>query len=411
MTELIANDVNEPVESLFAAQPIFDVERNRVAVELLYRNSNGVTALELGDDIATTELVYNLCSGISNQIASYSAPVFINVSTEFLLSGRFLPLDPEHVVIELVERITPSVELTASVAELKRRGFKFALDDLEFDASWEPLLALADYVKVDILTACDERVSVHMRRLKKYPLTWLAERVETIEQYEKYKAMGFSLFQGYFLARPELVTGTKVPVAALKLAMLIEVLFEDEPDINQLSALLNDEPTLVLGMLRIANSPLYRKTRDVSSVKELVMRLGLDLTRKWILMFAVLNQSNPATASLVLTRAYFLLKLAQLWEIEQELHPQFFLTGLLSGVDLIYNVAPENFVADLSVSEVIKQALCQQQGDAAEALALVKDIEQANAMKSAEHDVATIYFSHYNSEQYFVQEKFSQFGA
>lgn len=405
------NESQPIVESLFAAQPIFDAEHNRVAVELLYRNSNGVTALDLGDDLATTELLYNLCSGISNQIASYSAPVFINVSSDFLLSGRFLPLEPENVVIELVERISPSIELIASVSELKRRGFKFALDDFEFDASWDPLLSLADYVKIDILTSSQEHVITQMRRLKKYALCWLAERVETPEQFEAYKAMGFSLFQGYFLAKPELVSGKKVPAAALKLAQLIETLFQSEPDINKLSALLNDEPTLVLGMLRIANSPLYRKTRDVSSIKELLMRLGIALTRKWVLMFAVLNQSNPATASFVLTRAYFLLRLAKIWQLNDTKQPLFFLTGLLSGVDMLFGVLPADFVADLNISEEIKQALCLDKGEAAKAVNLVKQIEKANSLKIEHCDIPTDYFSCYNSEQYFVQEIFAQYRA
>ncbi|HSG53486.1 MAG TPA: HDOD domain-containing protein, partial [Rheinheimera sp.] len=215
----------------------------------------------------------------------------------------------------------------------------------------------------------------------------------------------------YFLAKPELVSGKKVPAAALKLALLIETLFQSEPDINKLSALLNDEPTLVLGMLRIANSPLYRKTRDVSSVKELLMRLGIDLTRKWVLMFAVLNQSNPATASLVLTRAYFLLKIAKIWQLNEGKQPLFFLTGLLSGVDMLFGVLPAHFVADLSISDEIKQALCLEQGEAAKAVALVKQIEKANSLKIEHSGIPTDYFSYYNSEQYFVQEVFAQYRA
>ena len=120
------------VQSLFAAQPIFDRNNNRVAVGLLYRSDNGITALELGDNKATTELLYNLCSGISNQIAQYNAPVFINVCADFLLSDSFLPLDADNVVIELVERITPDADFIAHVAAFKRRGFRFALDDFEF---------------------------------------------------------------------------------------------------------------------------------------------------------------------------------------------------------------------------------------------------------------------------------------
>lgn len=401
----------EKKSSLFAAQPIFDKNLQRIAVELLYRSDSGVNALEIGEELATTELIYNLCSGISNQITHYQVPAFINVSADFLMSGSFLPLEPEKVVIELVERIEPTAQLISCVGELKRRGFSFALDDFEFDASWDPLLALADYVKVDILTCSLEKLDAQLARLKRFNVILLAERVETQEQFNYCQEKGFSLFQGYFLARPEIVRGKKVSASALKLAQLTEVLFVDEPDINKLSTLLADEPSLVLGMLRIANSPLYRKTRDVSSVKELVMRLGLDLTRKWVLMFAVLNQAKPIAANLVLTRAYFMQNLAQLWQVPEQTQSQFFLTGLLSGVDILYEVAPADFIADLNIAAEIKSALCEGQSRAARAIECAKSIERAYSLKTDERNIPQQLFELYNTAQYFVQEKFSQFNA
>ena len=401
----------QPLQSLFAAQPIFDRNNNRVAVELLYRSDNGVNALEIGEELATTEIIYNLCSGISEQITQYQAPVFINVSAEFLLSGSFLPLEPEQVVIELVERISPSSELVAAVAELKRRGFRFALDDFEFNASWQPLIALADYIKIDILNCTHEHVLAQMMQLKRFPLIWLAERVETQAQYQQYKDLGFQLFQGYFLARPELVSGKKVPAAAFKIAELIENLFVPEPDITQLALMLNNEPTLVLGLLRIANSPMYRKTRDVSSVKELLMRLGIELTRKWVLMFVVMNQSNPATVSLVLTRAYFLLGVARDWHQDENIQQQFFLAGLLSAVDILYGVEPLRFIHELNVSAQLKNALTSQEGKVARAIELVKSIEISYALKCPQHQTEQCYFDLYNAQQNYVQQLFTQFKA
>ncbi|MBU2069196.1 MAG: EAL domain-containing protein [Gammaproteobacteria bacterium] len=401
----------QDVQSLFAAQPIFDTNNNRIAVELLYRSDSGVSALELGDKLATTELLYNLCSGISAQIAQYNAPVFINVDADFLMSGSFLPLEAEKVVIELVERIAPSPELVACVAALKQRGFRFALDDFEFTADWEPLIALADIIKVDILQCPVDTIHEQMLRLRRFPLTWLAERVETPEQLQHCKDMGFTLFQGYFLARPELVTGKKVPAATLKLAELIDNLFQPEPDIAKLSRQLNDEPTLVIGMLRIANSPLYRKTREVSSVKDLIVRLGLDVVKKWVLMFAVMNNCSPAAASLILTRAYTALQLAQSWHLDIAKQNQCFLTALISGVDVLFGVAPAEFVADLNVAPEIKAAICQEQGEAARAVAIVQAIEQAYSMKMITDDTEQQYFGLYNQQQYEVQQKFRLFSA
>lgn len=396
----------QDLQSLFAAQPIFDSNNNRVAVELLYRCDSGITALELGDNQATTEIIYNLCSGISEQIAQYNAPVFINVCADFLMSGSFLPLEPDKVVIELVERIKPTTAFIASVAELKRRGFRFALDDFEFTSDWEELVALADIIKVDILNSDIASVMKQRLRLKRFKLKWLAERVETVEQYEQYRLMGFDLFQGYFLSRPILVTGKKVPAGTLRLAELIDNLFQPEPDISKLTEQLTDEPNLVVGLLRIANSPLYRKTREVSSIKELIVRLGLDIVRKWVLMFAVLNNTRPAAANLILTRAYTMQQLASSWQLDVVQQNQFFLTGLISGVDVLFGVSPSEFINGLNLAPQIAQAIRNGHGEAARALGVVKLIEQAYSMKTVPAEITPDYFNLYNQQQFEVQEKF-----
>uniref|UniRef100_A0A486XQX5 Predicted signal transduction protein n=1 Tax=Rheinheimera sp. BAL341 TaxID=1708203 RepID=A0A486XQX5_9GAMM len=399
-------EIVQDEQSLFAAQPIFDNHNNRVAVELLYRSDSGITALELGDNQATTEIIYNLCSGISEQIAQYNAPVFINVCADFLMSGSFLPLEPDKVVIELVERIKPTTTFIASVAELKRRGFRFALDDFEFTPDWEELVALADIIKVDILNSDIANVMKQRLRLKRFNLKWLAERVETVEQYEQYRLMGFDLFQGYFLARPILVTGKKVPAGTLRLAELIDNLFQPDPDITKLTQQLTDEPNLVVGLLRIANSPLYRKTREVNSIKELIVRLGLDIVRKWVLMFAVLNNSRPAAANLILTRAYTMQQLACNWQLDLVQQNQFFLTGLISGVDVLFGVHPSEFIKGLNLAPQIAQAICNGHGEAARALGLVKLIEQAYSMKIVAAEITPEHFNLYNQQQFDVQEKF-----
>lgn len=398
-------------QSLFAAQPIFDHNLNRAGVELLYRSDSGVTALELGDNLATTELVCNLCSSISEQTAHYHAPVYINVCANFLMADSFLPLDAENVVIELVERIAPTTEFINSVRVLKARGFRFALDDFEFTPAWEPLIALADVVKVDILLCDLPKVRAQMFRLRNYKLQWLAERVETQEQYEICKTMGFSLFQGYFLARPVVITGQKVPPAALRMAELISTLFQPQPDITLLSKQIHDEPALVMGMLRIANSPMYRKTREVSSVKELIVRLGLDLIRKWVLMFSVFNQCKPAAASLVLTRAYCAQAIAQQWQLNEKSQSQFFLTALLSGVDILFGITPAAFVSGLSLSDEIKQAICDGTGAAAEAVNIIHTIEQAYSMKRLPPEVPTDYFTLYNQQQLDVEQKLNMLNS
>ncbi len=403
-------DINNAVQlqSLFAAQPIFDRSQQRYAVELLYRNDSGVTALELGDMHATTELLYNLCSGISEQISQYRAPVFINVCAEFLLSRSFLPLEPCQVVIELIERIDPSAEFIAAVASFKQQGFRFALDDFEFNAAWQPLIALADIIKIDVLSSSLADVERYKAQYSRPGLLWLAEKVETEEQFAAFSALGFDLFQGYFLSRPLIVSGKKIEPSALKLADIISCLFEPVPDLNKLAAVLQDEPTIVMGMLKIANSPLYRKTREVSSIKEVLTRLGLELTRKWLLMYAVLSSTTPPAAITVLTRAHSTQRIAEQWQLDAAHCQQYFLAGLISGSDMLFGVAPQEFLTHLHVPQQIEAALSRNSGPMADALTLVQKIERGYALKLPADNAELPYIGLYNNELAEVQKRLAQ---
>jgi EAL and modified HD-GYP domain-containing signal transduction protein len=393
------------LQSLFAAQPIFDRNKKRYAVELLYRSDTGVTALELGDVKATTELLYNLCGGITEQIEQYRAPVFINVCAQFLLSRSFLPLEPSQVVIELIERIEPTAEFIAAVASFKQQGFRFALDDFEFNDTWQPLLELADIIKIDVLNSNLAEVERYKALYSRPGLVWLAEKVETEQQFIAFKALGCELFQGYFLAKPLLIAGKKIEPSVMRLAEIIGCLFADEPDINQLVLLLQDEPTIVMGMLKIVNSPLYRKTREVSSVKEMITRLGLELARKWVLMYAVLNNTAPTAAITVLTRAYTAQRIAKLWQLGNEQCHQYFLAALISGSDMLFGIESERFLQHLNINPDIKQAISCNSGQMAEALAIVCNIERGYALKLAASAAELPYISCYNQELADVQKR------
>lgn len=393
------------LQSLFAAQPIFNRDKQRYAVELLYRSDAGVSALEIGDVKATTELLYNLCCGITEQIEQYQAPVFLNVCAQFLLSRTFLPLEPSQVVIELIERIEPTPDFIAAVLSFKQQGFRFALDDFEFSAAWLPLLELADIIKIDVLNSNLDDIARYKTQYSRPGLIWLAEKVETEQQFIAFKALGFDLFQGYFLAKPLLIAGKKIEPSILRLAEIMSCLFADEPDINQLVLLLQDEPAIVMGMLKIVNSPLYRKTREVSSVKEMVTRLGLDLARKWVLMYAVLNNTVPIAAITILTRAYTVQSIARQWQLSNEQRHQYFLAALISGSDMLFGVESERFLQHLNINPDIKQAISYNSGQMAEALVIVRNIERGVALKLAASAAELPYIALYNNELADVQKR------
>lgn len=370
------------MSQLFASQPIYNRQNQVFAHELLYRNDNGFSAIDVGEDIATTELIYNLCTGIAEHVEHFNQPVCINVSADFLLSKAFLPINPEFVIIELVERIVPSPEVIRAVRAWVDAGFRFALDDFEFLSAWRPLLEMATIVKVDIEQITLAETAKRYRQLKHLDILWLAERIEDEYSYQAFKNLGFDLFQGFYLAKPKIIEGTKLPSGAVEYSRIMDKLFQREPDVGELAAALKADPTLLMNLLRIANSPYYGSQRKIETVKEVIMLIGIEPLRKWVLLITSLQYAEEEQARIVLTRAFMCSDLAH-----ENLHSKYadkaFLTGLLAGSDVLLGVNKEAFVSQLNVSDEILQAVIHYEGQLGELLNRIERFEYGLAMKKA----------------------------
>lgn len=366
---------------LLAAQPIYDRANKIAGVELLYRNEDGLNAMEVGESRATSELLFNLCTGITSQMDPTWDPVFLNVSADFLTSGAFLPIDADKVVIELVERLEPTKELIEAVERWRSRGYRFALDDFEFKPSWDPLLKLASFIKVDIATVPFEQAVDHRERLAAYPLQWLAERVETEDEREKYLDAGFDLFQGYFLARPKLIYGRRLNPVGTHLARIISLVYAPEPDVKEVTAAISADPALAVSLLRIVNSPLYRGFSEINSIERVVLRLGFDALRRWVILISTINASSPEPARLILTRAQVCSELAERSRSRNVSSSQAFLVGLLSGVDALMGVELDVFLAQLNLPAEIHDAIIYGRGALGRILSTVRHVEETVAMK------------------------------
>ncbi len=376
-----SDELDNDLNILLAAQPIYDRESNVAGIELLYRNDAGQSAFDVGERNATNELLFNFCTGVSDQIQRYQSPAFINVSRSFLCSGAFLPIDPGRVVVELVERINPDPEVIEAVQRWHKRGFSFALDDFEFRPEWEPLLRFASIIKVDVEKTSFQQAVAYRRQLSRYPVRWLAERIETLEDHKRYYEAGFDLFQGYFFARPQIIHGKKLSPAALNVARLIGLLYALEPDIDRISRVLSEDPLLSVSLIRIVNSPLYKTRHEVSSIKEVVMRMGILAIRRWVLLISSLQGSSPAKARLILVRAQACAALAEYYRGQPLDSGRAFLAGLLSGADVLLGVDLPTFLEALDISNDVKTAALTRQGGLGKAVDVIEKLERRLAMK------------------------------
>jgi c-di-GMP-related signal transduction protein len=338
-----------------ARQPILNLQREAIGYELLFRE--GWENRYTGEAEAAVRQTLDNCVSMDIGPLVGDGLAFLNCTRQALVGCLVTLMPPETTVLEVLETVEPDAELVRVCTELQQMGYRIALDDFVPDAKLEPLIRIADYVKVDFLaTSVAERREIH-RMLRGSRAVLVAEKVEDQETFDIAREEGYTLFQGYFFCWPKVISGRKVPANRMNYLRLLTELTRPEMNVEEMIRIIRMETSLSYRLLRLANSPLWGVRTEVTGVGAALMMVGEDRFRMLVSVAAstMLGQSQPAPLiNLALERARFCELLAPL--IGENPAEQFVL-GLLSLLDAMMETSMETIAHSLPLRREAKDAL------------------------------------------------------
>lgn len=338
-----------------ARQPILDVRGRIYGYELLYRK--GTEKAFFGDcELASrTVLDDTVLFGVERFTGGSLA--FINCTSETLTDDLVSVLPSDMAVLELLETVEPSAELIAACVRLKTQGFKIALDDFVWAPKFAPLVDLADYVKVDfLLTPAEERRKL-LRHLRGRKLKLLAEKVETQEEYQQARSEGFTLFQGYYFCRPELIRNRKIPSNHLCHFDILRLLQREPIDWEKLSHSVKQDESLTYRLLRLINSVGYSVREEISSVQAAMIFLGEETFRR-IATLAIATELNTGRPPEILKMAMIRARFCELAARFNSCSPnEQYLLGMLSLLSAMLAAPMDEITPGLPLRKEIREAL------------------------------------------------------
>jgi EAL and modified HD-GYP domain-containing signal transduction protein len=345
---------------LLARQPIYDIKLNIVAYELLFRSTDPDFAKVVDGDAATSQVILNAFTSLPVADILEGKPAYINF-TENLLHNPPL-FSASQMVIEVLEHILPTPEVIASLKKLKAEGFQIALDDYVFRPGDEELLKLADIIKIDVMENALEALPAILSKLPIRRVKLVAEKVETHEVFELCKTLGFHYFQGYFLAKPQLVKGRALQSNQQTVLMLIAALQNPAVAFTELENVFSSDPGLSYKLLRLVNSSAFHLSREVDSIKRALTILGLAKVKSWSTLIALSSLSNkPGALSMTaMTRAIFCQHLGA--HINKTIGETMFTVGLLSMLDAFLDLPLDEILDSINISTDMKQAIIEHTG-------------------------------------------------
>ena len=361
MSEPCAPVEPESSEFFLGRQPILDRSQQLLAYELLFRDSR-LNAAHVSDQVqATATVVTNAFSelAVGDALGPYRG--FINVDRDFLFSDMIELLPRDAVMLELLETIAPDDTVVARVRELHGKGFQFALDDIvSLDATYDELLTLVEVVKVDLQPLSSEQVRAIVDRVKPTGARLLAEKVDSREQMEFCRDLGFELFQGYYFARPTIIAGKKLDHSQLALMRLTTLLLEDA-DTVALEKIFKQEPGLTVNLLRLTNSVASGVRTRITSLRHAITVLGRRQLQRWLQLLLFANPQGGGASPLLqlaATRGRLMELLAEKIRGKgADLPEQAFMTGIMSLMPTLLGQPIEDILVQLPVAPGMAQAL------------------------------------------------------
>ena len=361
-------------------QPIFDRKLRVYAYELLFRSGNANNAAfgKISADGATSTTIINsfLEFGLEKLVGDKLA--FINLTETFLFTEGALPIPPQQVVIEVLEDVPINDQLLKAVERLKGEGFTIALDDYIYNPAHKPLVAMADIIKIDIMQLSREQLIRHATALKKFNAKLLAEKIETMDEFELCHKLGFEYFQGYFQSKPRVIQGKSLPTNKLAVLNLISVLQNQDSEIDDLEEAIGFDVSISYKILKLINSAFFNYSHNIESIRQAVVILGRKNLASWASMMALssLNDRPSEMIHMAMTRAKMCEIMAE--KANQKPLESYFTVGLFSALDILMERELSEIIEPLPLSEDIVLALTERKGVLGEALKCVLAYELAD---------------------------------
>lgn len=348
-----------------AKQKIFNRSGKVFAYELLFRDhAHGIK--EFPSNVrATSQVLLNSLTNINlDELLGRDGIAFINLDEHVFTSGIIDILDKERFVLEILETTELSEPVISKIKQYHKRGFKIALDD--FDCSvkmikkFNPIFKYIHIVKMDVLAADEENLKNVMAKMKQMGIRILAEKIETEEEYRYYKEMGFDLFQGYHLHKPEVVEMDRYKDATQIIILHLIKLIKNDAQTYEIESFIKQRADIAYKLIRFINNHAKFDTY-VESITQTITLLGRDKLLRWLLLYLYAEVSDNPIAENIM---HIAIRRAE--QMEEEAHhrekDKAYLAGMFSMLGALFETDVKNVLKDIKLDKDITDLVIHKKG-------------------------------------------------
>ena len=399
------------LHAFVARQPVFDKNNRIWGYELLYRRpDNTQSANFISGTAATASVIINGFEMVRPSLKK-KQKVLINFTSDLLETQISSLLPVESCIVEILEDVQPTPEVLQSIAVIKEKGYTIALDDYVGQEHLQPFIPLSDIIKIDVLDLAPRQIAALLLNVRgtQFKGLYLAEKVEDQKTATVCRELGFSLFQGYFFSKPELLQGKRLSPSQAVRMRILSLCVGDNVDLEAVSDAVMHDPLITARFLKFINSAYFSLRQPIQSVRHALAIAGPITFMQWLCVNILTTLENSRAshdlAYLASQRAKFLESLGSKRIPGKSPGPDvsppaLFLTGLFSLLESALHVPLKEILDGIPLDDDIVNALHGKESPYSAWLKLVhlyehgqwqECIDLAHTLGLSEKDIAKAY--------------------
>lgn len=361
-------------EVVVGRQPIFDRSAAVHGYELVCQPASGPVDAHAGAVPTVEALVTTVSVGIDRLVGGRD--LYLPADAALLLHDAPIVLPPERTVLQLQADAVDG-RVVERCRQLRQDGFRLAVDQRIAEQDLGGLLSLATAVKVDVSSAQLDAVEALLEDAGRRQLLTIATNIDLRQELAECDRLGFTLFQGYLLARPTILPGRTLDPGHLATLRLAATMLDAEVEIDRLEEVVRSDPALAHQLLSLAGvGAAGGMRRTVRSVREALVLVGWRRLQSWVALLLMAGSGGTTSGeevTLALVRARACELVAQ--HLAPELADAAFTAGMLSTLDLMLHVELADALAGLPLDPVLSAAVLAHQGVLGAIVADVTDLQ------------------------------------
>ncbi len=343
-------------------QPIIGPDGEAAAYELLYEDK-GVSLYNMQDTQAANMIEDFLLEMDSDRLLNRKK-AFITFTPNLLEKDIPQMFNPDALVIQIEDNILVHPVAQGLVEAHKKQGYQIAIKGFEFSSRYFAILDIVDIIKINMSKPNPSLNSI-LDIARSFKKMVVADHVNSPEIYANTKAFGIQYMQGTAVAESMYSAAPQMEHLQSNFFQLIIAITRDEPDLDEIAAIISRDVTLTFSLLKLVNSAYFALRNPARSVKQALVVLGVGQLKQWIYLLSFKNSDGKIPTELIKTsflRGQFCQELAPYVPNLTISKSEAYLLGMFSTLGLLMGVPLAEALEPLPIAGEIKLGLLDGEG-------------------------------------------------